>query len=826
MTTIEQVKSSARGHWLTILTEAGIPADSLTGRNGPCPKCGGNDRFAAFTDVADTGGVNCRKCHNKRNHDGIATVQWYRGCTFREAINFVQKFVTKPTRAFQAGREGNGSPSIEAEYNYCNEAGELLWQVVRHKPKDFKQRRPDGKGGWTWSVKGVRVVPYRLPELLAADPEATVFVVEGEKDCDNLARIGVLATCNAGGAGKWTAEHSEFLRGRRVIVLPDNDEAGRNHAQQVAQSLHGLAESVRIVELPGLPDKGDVSDWIAAGGTNEELQRLAEAAPVWTPAATERWPEPRPLPGLATVQPFSLDLLPDSFRGWVADISDRMQCPADFPAVGAMVAAASIVGRKIGIRPKRQDDWLVVPNLWGAAVARPSLLKTPSIQQTMNMIYRLERDEKKKYGELLSEHTAGVLVRDAKSKSQKADLARTLKDHGEEAAMAQARGFAEAEGAPVRRRYFTNDSSVEKLGEILNQNPVGVLVYRDELIGLMRSLEKEGQEGARAFYLEAWNGDGRFTYDRIQRGTLEIDACCISVLGCIQPGPLCQFMRDAVRGGRGDDGLLQRFQLLVWPDIPTEWRNVDRWPDTPAKTKAWDVYQRLNVIGPDGAGAMIPDDGGIPFLRFSDEAQEEFDRWRERLELRLRSDDESDAFVAHLAKYRSLVPSLALLFHLIDDGRGPVGDTATRRAIRWVEYLESHARRLYGALYDPQHGPARALADRILKGGVESGFTLRDIYQHHWTNLDGKEEVGEGVDVLVGLGWLRSEEMSTGGRPTTTFTINPGILNRARVGGCKSTKSPAGEPFAPFAPSPVGHRGEKEALAESRDVNADGWGKA
>jgi hypothetical protein len=175
-----------------------------------------------------------------------------------------------------------GKPHIVATYDYRDEIGDLLFQVVRYEPKGFKQRRPDGNGDWTWSVKGVRVVPYRLRELLA-EPKRPVIVVEGEKDADNLARIGALATCNAGGTGKWTSEYSKFLRGRTVFIIADNDDAGRNHSQQVAQSLQGIAESVRIVELPGLPDKGDVSDWIAVGGTNEELMRLAEAAPVEKP---------------------------------------------------------------------------------------------------------------------------------------------------------------------------------------------------------------------------------------------------------------------------------------------------------------------------------------------------------------------------------------------------------------------------------------------------------------------------------------------------------------------------------------------------------------
>ena len=186
-----------------------------------------------------------------------------------------------PPRTATAGKtKPNGKPRIIASYDYRDEAGELLFQVVRYEPKDFRQRRPKPGGGWDWSVKGVRAVPYRLPELLA-DPARPVFVVEGEKDVDNLADIGELATCNAGGAGKWTAEHAQYLRGRRVVVLPDNDESGRKHALQVAATLQGIAASVRIVELPGLPPKGDVSDWLAAGSTKEELMRLAEATPEW-----------------------------------------------------------------------------------------------------------------------------------------------------------------------------------------------------------------------------------------------------------------------------------------------------------------------------------------------------------------------------------------------------------------------------------------------------------------------------------------------------------------------------------------------------------------
>ena len=168
--------------------------------------------------------------------------------------------------------------SIVDTYDYPAEDTELLFQVVRFEPKDFRQRRPDGSGGWVWKLDGVRRVLYRLPETLSADPKAWVFVVEGEKDADRLAGLGVVATTNAGGAGKWRDDYSETLRGRRVAIIPDHDDAGLRHADEVAQSLKGIAADVRIVKLPAKEIGDDVSDWLDQGGTKEDLIAMAEAA--------------------------------------------------------------------------------------------------------------------------------------------------------------------------------------------------------------------------------------------------------------------------------------------------------------------------------------------------------------------------------------------------------------------------------------------------------------------------------------------------------------------------------------------------------------------
>jgi putative DNA primase/helicase len=167
---------------------------------------------------------------------------------------------------------------VVASYDYRDEKGALLYQAVRYEPKGFSQRKPDGVGGWEYKLNGVRRVPYGLPELLAAGPEQTVFVVEGEKDANRLAQLGLLATTNAGGAGKWSAEFAEYLRGLHVVVIPDNDEPGEKHAKQIEQSLRGIAASVRILRPPNLPLKGDVSDWLDAGHTADELRALADGA--------------------------------------------------------------------------------------------------------------------------------------------------------------------------------------------------------------------------------------------------------------------------------------------------------------------------------------------------------------------------------------------------------------------------------------------------------------------------------------------------------------------------------------------------------------------
>jgi len=223
-----------------------------------------------------------------RGADGRAMLNCQAGCSAMEichALGLPLRALFPPNHRSRLPGPPSAGKRIVATYDYLDAQGALLFQAVRFEPKDFRQRRPDGNGGWTWELGNTPRVLYRLPELLAADGGAWAFLVEGEKDADNLVAAGLVATTNPMGAGKWhKLTDDSALHGRRVAILPDRDTAGRKHAEEVAAALQSKAAEFKIVELPG--DGKDASDWLAAGGTAEQLLAIVEAAPSWPASQT------------------------------------------------------------------------------------------------------------------------------------------------------------------------------------------------------------------------------------------------------------------------------------------------------------------------------------------------------------------------------------------------------------------------------------------------------------------------------------------------------------------------------------------------------------
>ena len=332
---------------------------------------------------------------------------------------------------------------------------------------------------------------------------------------------------------------------------------------------------------------------------------------------------------------------------------------------------------------------------------------------------------------------------------------------------------------PIAVRLCTNDSSYEALGELLRDNPNGLLLERDELISLLKHLDREEQVVARGFVLSGWSGTQPYSFDRIGRGHIHLDAVCISVLGATQPARISEYVRRANFGGAGGDGLIQRFGVLVWPDVSASWRNVDEYPNSKAREKAWQVFDRVAKVDMPAAlrlGASKGQLDKLPYLRFDDAAHDEFLGWRSDLEARLRTGALAPALEGHLAKYRKLVPALALINAVADADEGAVTHKSLLRALAFAKYLESHARRIYAAGTEGEAAAAAAILKHIKAGELCDGFTARDILRHGWAHLSDREQVESGLTLLCDLDYIDAEVpfvRPQGGRPKVTYVINP-----------------------------------------------------
>lgn len=252
---------------------ARVPGLKLTNQRewrGPCPIHSGKD--PNFGVNSETG---LATCHSQcgRGWDLISLEQELFGLEFPKAKERVYELIGRPNVPWE-------ERNVEAVYDYTDASGNLLYQVLRYFGKEFKQRRPSTDGGWIWGLGSAERVPFRLAKVKHAE---AVVVVEGEKDVLTLERVGLVGTCNNGGAGNFKPEVAGYFAGKHVAILPDNDEPGREHAMKVAALLFGVAKSLKIVELPGLPPKGDVTDFIAAGGTVEQIRECYRKAQPWTP---------------------------------------------------------------------------------------------------------------------------------------------------------------------------------------------------------------------------------------------------------------------------------------------------------------------------------------------------------------------------------------------------------------------------------------------------------------------------------------------------------------------------------------------------------------
>lgn len=476
------------------------------------------------------------------------------------------------------------------------------------------------------------------------------------------------------------------------------------------------------------------------------------------------------LPDKPPVEKWDDTLVPEVIRDYVRDAAKRMQCPPDFVAVAAVVGLAGVAGTNFRIRPKKLDTGFeIVPNLWGALVGRPSSMKSPTLGEGLKPISKLQEEARQEYEAQKAVFEVEKDVSEMSLKFAKDAASKALKNKGE----AKARSILEAAKvsmpeAPVMKRYTANDTTVAKLGELLRDNPNGLILVRDELSGWLADMQSESKQADRAFYLECFNGNGSYTVDRIERGTIHIPNACVSIIGGIQPSKLAPLVRGAV-SGTSDDGLLQRFQLAVWPDDIKGKSYIDQRVNEQALERFTSVYRRLADV------ERGRDDPPIIFS-FDDEAQAIFIEWWNELEDSVENEDIPPALESHLIKMKKTVPSLALIFSLVGGADSKIDKQSLLQALGWSDYLMSHANRIYDV--GVSGGVAGAKAIIRNKAKLKGSFSVRDVYIRCWSGLTDKSSVEEAFTVLVDHCYLIEHEIPTGdkgGRPTKSYTWNPKV---------------------------------------------------
>jgi uncharacterized protein DUF3987 len=377
-----------------------------------------------------------------------------------------------------------------------------------------------------------KIVLFGLETLKDLDPGSLVILSCGEEDALSLRSVSYTALSQPG-AGLLEPVYAQMLADFDVVVFYDAGE--EEEAYKDALKLkHTGARRVRVVEWPTEAPHGyDVNAKLVEDPNGFEgwvSQMISKAKPITSSPRDHGlnearvgkpdgykdssggrddegvWEDPAQLPeGLPAVAAFDTTMLPDSLRTKIEDTSERMQIPPDFLAAGAMVVSSSLVGRKFGIHPKQWDDWLVVANLWGLVVARPALLKSPALAEFMKLLDRLAAEARDRFEAELASYEVEVAVAGAEQGALKDALKRAAKeaetsgDRGELEQVAQRLRASQevAPEMPVLRRYKTEDPTVEKIGEIVIENPQGILVHRDEASGLLGNLKKQGREGDR-----------------------------------------------------------------------------------------------------------------------------------------------------------------------------------------------------------------------------------------------------------------------------------------------------------------------------------------
>jgi len=714
------------------------------------------------------------------NEYGKILLHCHAGCDYTSILSEVNLSSSdlnlKPLRSEYA-------KTVVAEYNYLDPTNRLLYQVLRYLPKTFKQRKPDGKGGWTWSIKDVPRVLYNLPALINANTSDWIFITEGEKDADNLIKLGLTATTNSGGAGKWKhISDVSVLHGRRIVIIPDQDSIGKQHAYEIAKALHNSAGEIRILDL-GKESQfigKDISDWIqwfnAAPPDKivRELMKMVDSAPSYAP---REWPElsiydKHPLKTLT----FPLDSLPLWLREMVTGIATSTQTPTSLVGSIALGVLAVACAGKTCIQVSA--DWSEPLNLYIAVAMNSGARKSSVFKKLTAPLERWEESQQHATtNKIIAINSKRELLQSNHNRLRKKYLKGD--DTLEKEVLELSKKLQEM-NMPTLRRILAADATPEAIVRLLDEQDGRLGVFSaegGEVLSIMSGrYSRHGQSNIDVF-LKAHAGD-TIAVDRADRSrdAIIVRNPALTIALCMQVDLVKTAWQKTVFKSRG---LLARF-LWVIPENMMGTREIST---EPISHKVKNEYEKninnlLQIFWKDSISE-------IASLSLSDKAKTQLQKLREKLEPELLPTGEYKDMIGWASKYPGLVVRIAGLLHIASNTTNqdqieiPVTEETMIAAIKLGEFFLSQVKNIhqeYGEANDER------ISNRILqkiKLDMLTTFSERDMYRSLGVT---KAAIQESLTSLKDTNHIRKVQIAPtrskeyGRKPSQEWEVNPHLL--------------------------------------------------
>ena len=709
----------------------------------------------------------------REGNDGKLLLHCHAGCKYESMMDAIG--IKKSEEYMDIPQKNN----FVASYSYFDGNGILLYKIHRTADKQFFSQTPDGKFGFN----GSRRVLYRLPELLESIGQ--VFLVEGEKDVDRVLALGLIATTNPGGSNAWRKEYAESLRGRNVVILPDNDDAGRKWCGVVKLSLKDVAASVKVVELPDLPDKGDVSDWLNNSGSREELVKLAEQQSEVLDAletiTESEWELPSPL-GRFNLPKFPLEAFPEQLCAlceFCAAVAESYQVPVDLPAMLVLSVGGASLAKRVVVHV-RGDHWEPV-NLFTVIALPPANRKSGVFRAVTEPLAHFERTEAERLATIIEQNRNQRIIleeslKHAQKQAAKAKKAEDIEDYKEQASkLVEELNSLEILKSP---QYMGDDATPESVALLLKDNGgrLALLSPEGDVFELMAGRYNSGTPNI-GVYLKGHAGDDI----RVNRVNLDhqakfINKPALSIGVAVQPDVLRGLTLK--RGWRGR-GLLGRFLYSLPPSLLGH-RNINPGPVEPNVSTAYHgkILDALRL-------EPNIDETGDPYphtVTVGSDALKEIDRFALEVEKQLAPGGDFASMGDWAGKLVGAVCRIAGIFHGLiyaasgNPAKAQIDAETMLGAIAIGEYLIPHATAAFFEMgADPEIDFARRILEWVSSEQI-SEFSKRDAFNSLRGGIQKVNEIDKPLEILVNHGYIREvlqEHKGPGRKPSQKYKINP-----------------------------------------------------